>query len=452
MKIETFDEDAFELKEFAERLERFIEVEHDFVEDSLVLSLTSPFGSGKSTFLRMWKNHLLQNSSSNRPIVISLNAWEEDYCEDPLYAAVSAIVDEIGEESAENIIDAVKEVGPLVVDIIDKESQKRAGISLKGVLKLVKNIRSYKKSRVGTLLDAYSAYTRRHEAMGKLKDAIRVWIDRDVGDSKVLFLVDELDRCRPDYAISYLETIKHIFDIRGAVFILAVDRQQLESSAKKAFGYDLDFAEYYRKFVHREISLPPISFENYGKLASLYVSQYLRGGTRFCAAPLRGDDIDMTTSFISSSKLTPRQIQELFRVIGHFFSTVEQNHISDASGWLFPGTIFMAALRISNIELYNEIGTQKIEVTSAAEFIENLPFKDDFYGYDFTYFFAMLLSGGAIYGSINELDQEIAGNPTIRDAYAEGRKPFKWGLRLGDNVTSCFAFVRTRIEHIYEWI
>ena len=46
-------------------------------------------------------------------------------------------------------------------------------------------------------------------------------------DFPLLFLVDELDRCRPDFALMFLETIKHLFDTPGVVFVLAVDRQQL---------------------------------------------------------------------------------------------------------------------------------------------------------------------------------------------------------------------------------
>jgi len=62
--------------------------------------------------------------------------------------------------------------------------------------------------------------------MDSLKEAIQKFIDKN--QIMILFLVDELDRCRPDYAISYLETIKHIFDIQGTVFILAADKRHLE--------------------------------------------------------------------------------------------------------------------------------------------------------------------------------------------------------------------------------
>ena len=71
-------------------------------------------------------------------------------------------------------------------------------------------------------------------ALQKLRDTLREVFG---GDSPKAFLfVDELDRCRPDYAINYLETIKHVFDVHGLVFVLAVDYEQLECSAKALFG------------------------------------------------------------------------------------------------------------------------------------------------------------------------------------------------------------------------
>ena len=56
MKISTFKDDLLELEDFASRLEDFIATEHDYVEGSLVLALTSKYGSGKTTFLEMWKS------------------------------------------------------------------------------------------------------------------------------------------------------------------------------------------------------------------------------------------------------------------------------------------------------------------------------------------------------------------------------------------------------------
>src|SRR5690242_5599096 len=52
----------------------------------------------------------------------------------------------------------------------------------------------------------------------------------------VVFFVDELDRCRPDYAVALLERIKHLFNVEGVVFVLSIDRQQLVNSVKAIYG------------------------------------------------------------------------------------------------------------------------------------------------------------------------------------------------------------------------
>ena len=76
MEPSTFDDDLLNLSDFAKRLEKFIEVEHHFVQGSLVLALNSKFGSGKTTFLEMWKSDLKKGGDEdNGPLVISLNAW-----------------------------------------------------------------------------------------------------------------------------------------------------------------------------------------------------------------------------------------------------------------------------------------------------------------------------------------------------------------------------------------
>jgi len=96
---------------------------------------------------------------------------------------------------------------------------------------------------------------------------------------------------------------------KGAVFILAADRHQLENSAKTAFGIELDFEEYYRKFVHREVTLPPISDTGYANLARIYVSYYLeREGARFCYMQLDHNRIENISELFGALKLTPRQI------------------------------------------------------------------------------------------------------------------------------------------------
>ena len=74
---------------------------------------------------------------------------------------------------------------------------------------------------------------------------------KEIGKEKELplfILIDELDRCRPNYAIELLENIKHIFDIPGIVFIVATDSKQLSHSINAVYGSKFASEKYLKRF------------------------------------------------------------------------------------------------------------------------------------------------------------------------------------------------------------
>ncbi len=74
---------------------------------------------------------------------------------------------------------------------------------------------------------------------------------------KVIIFVDELDRCHPIYAIKTLEIIKHFFGIPNVIFVLAIDKKQIENSVRTVFGINIDETDgYLRKFIDVEFVLP----------------------------------------------------------------------------------------------------------------------------------------------------------------------------------------------------
>jgi predicted KAP-like P-loop ATPase len=217
----TFEHDKLGLKPFCEKLEKFLIIDHDFVEGSLVVALTSPFGTGKSSFLRMWKNdlELRQLQRSDSPQSIILNAWELDYCDDALFAILANLIKAVptsdpGKLAA--IREAASDFGNFALSIANDISS-TVGVNpiLAGeYAKKKKQERHQRPDFLKHFEDRTAAYERLKKA---LKEAFG-------GDSpKAFIFVDELDRCRPDYAISYLETIKHVFDIHGLVFVLSID-------------------------------------------------------------------------------------------------------------------------------------------------------------------------------------------------------------------------------------
>ncbi|MDT1837362.1 NTPase, partial [Acinetobacter baumannii] len=73
-------------------------------------------------------------------------------------------------------------------------------------------------------------------------------------DKPLVFIVDELDRCKPEFAIRLIERIKHFFDIPKVVFILAINKTQLEESINNFYGFS-NTANYLEKFIDFSIML-----------------------------------------------------------------------------------------------------------------------------------------------------------------------------------------------------
>jgi KAP family P-loop domain len=73
---------------------------------------------------------------------------------------------------------------------------------------------------------------------------------------QIIFIVDELDRCRPDYALDVLETIKHFFSVGGVHFLLVCDFSQLAAAVKARYGLATESETYLEKFIDVRVSFP----------------------------------------------------------------------------------------------------------------------------------------------------------------------------------------------------
>ena len=371
--------DKFDLKPFADKLTNYLQVESKFVEESYVLSLNSEFGSGKSTFFEMWSNEL--QSADDIFKVVYVNAWESDFQGDPLLAIASCLLEHlqpVGSQEAETIKETVGKLGKLSLSIGNDVVQKVTGIDMIKAGQYAESRNGIAKVNSGRA--CFDLYQEKCELFEELKTELRNF----TGNSNlpILVMVDELDRCRPDYAIEFLETIKHFFDIHGLIFVLGVDKSQLASSAKSLFGQDLVFDEYYRKFAHRNASLPvknQIATKGFcQKLAEEYLSEEaFNKRKRFPYAKHDRHRTDDVVKLCTAFSLNARQMHEFFRIAAHVFSIAEKSGSQLMQGWHI-GTFFMVALSIKNQDLYNQIGQRSISLSEFTAFLSKLGlFKND---------------------------------------------------------------------------
>ena len=68
--------------------------------------------------------------------------------------------------------------------------------------------------------------------------------------------IDELDRCRPDYAVDMLEVIKHVFDIENVKVVLVTNTKQLRAAINHRYGAEVDAQKYLDKFLKYSFALP----------------------------------------------------------------------------------------------------------------------------------------------------------------------------------------------------
>jgi hypothetical protein len=376
----TFEEtDAFGWRGFANKLEAFLITERGFVDGSLVVSLNAPFGSGKTTFIHMWKNHLdgRQESDPHAPLCILLNAWEDDYCGDPLLSLVDAIEKELQSHGPDKqtkhglnaLREATKDAGWFLAGMGNSVVGHWTGLDpvAAGAFAEAKKA---KRNEAPARPDILSLFQARKESLGRLKEALRSLFTKD--SRPVLLLVDELDRCRPDFAVQYLETIKHIFDVDGLAFVLAVDLKQLENSARALFGDGLDFPEYFRKFAHRNIQLPKPDSQGIANLVTKYTDKYIddpsedspRRKSWMIIRDARRSLVEMS----SSLDLTPRQIQEAFRIVGHL-TAGQPGEKKELYYHLTASSIFLAFLSLGMPAEFQQITARQMHLKQLLDLV-----------------------------------------------------------------------------------
>jgi hypothetical protein len=151
-----------------------------------------------------------------------------------------------------------------------------------------------------------------------------------------------------------------MFDLAGAVVVIAADRGQLANSARRAFGQDLDFDEYYRKFVHREVTLPQLSDAAYSRFTREYFKRFMTEPVfRNCQFRLDRVKSDSVEELWARMRMTPRQMQECFRVLAHLTSSEQGRQVVIPWAWA-AGALAMVSLRIGRRSVYDRIGSGRL--------------------------------------------------------------------------------------------
>lgn len=210
--------------------------------NTFVLNLHSEWGFGKTFFLKKWAEDL---EKAGYP-VIYFDAWQNDFCEHPLLAFLSEIKEGLKiSEKDQNW----KKIGNLLETGFIGIASKFTGIDLDKVD--TKNKGAFAKLK--DFKDTQIAIEAFKKGMSSLVKNLN---KEDSQKLPLIIIVNELDRCRPNFSIELLENIKHLFEVDGVYFVVATDTNQLAHSVQALYGQNFDGRRYLQRFFDQEFSLP----------------------------------------------------------------------------------------------------------------------------------------------------------------------------------------------------
>lgn len=297
------------------------------VNSPAVIAIDSRWGTGKTTFIHMWEQYIKKGDLNS----LYFNAWATDFSEDPLVSFLGEMNEGLGKligtsEESRKAWSRAKHVG--------KQIAKRAlpaliKIGTAGVIDAEKAIEDeFSKVTESLANDALEDYLKDKNAIKEFRETLTRLIKLSSGSGPVFIFVDELDRCRPTYAIKLLERIKHLFDIEGLIFVLALDKEQLKHSISAVYGKNIDTNGYLRRFIDFEYQLKWPENKSYIDFlfSSLSLNDFFDQRKKYRS--FQYDQEHLANVFLllaECHKLSLREIEQLLASINISLRTAKEN-------------------------------------------------------------------------------------------------------------------------------
>lgn len=224
-------EDRFGVSSYVDALCSFIRMS----ETPLTLAIQGPWGSGKTSFMRMIESRLCDPAlpDSERFDSIWLDTWSlfmEDDRDDATAKLTCSLLSQmaahfsrdrglVSSKRREALAEGVRAVSSVVLNMLNVESD---------------NVDS-----IVSTLGMGGGQARVSDVKGQLEEAIERGISEPgngVSDRGFLIFVDDLDRLDPGVAVALLEALKNLFDIRRCLFVLAIDFDVVRVGVERKYG------------------------------------------------------------------------------------------------------------------------------------------------------------------------------------------------------------------------
>mgnify|MGYP004475979745 FL=1 len=188
------------------------------------------------------QSNSFEGLTDNKLLAVYFDAWENDSNEDPVLALIYRIVQQLDLKTNGFDLNHLAHILGTIGDAI-------TGRPITSVFECLNERNIFDEIR-------------KHE---DLETTIKKFFEEILFEKaeRLIVFVDELDRCRPSYAVRLLERIEHYFINNRITFVFSVNLEQLQHTIKNFYGNDFDACRYLDRFFDLRLSLPPINTTKY---------------------------------------------------------------------------------------------------------------------------------------------------------------------------------------------
>ena len=342
LELETSPENPFEKDQLGrEEIADGLTILLNNVDTPFVLTINSSWGTGKTTFLRMWDKKLKNQGYK----CFIYNAWQNDFVDDPFISFMGEL-DNFQNEKTE----AWKETKNGAQVFFENWFAPLAKIALISQGADPTTTSAVTAGLGGHVKDFFKHFKKMGEDLSVFKDKFKKYVKslNEASENEIkpfIVFIDELDRCKPSFAIQLLERLKHIFDIPGIVFVLAMDMEQLGHSLKTIYGNNMNVSGYLRRFFDQEFLLPPSSPEKYPEFL---INHYGLESSYLLIQQTKREFLETFVPLSKSYKLGLRDIEKIFFQFNLFLRT-------QGTSWDPQIIAYLLILKISHHVEYQKI-------------------------------------------------------------------------------------------------
>lgn len=232
------------------------------IEENKIIALDGEWGSGKTWFvksieylinseinneLKIVNNEIMENIKSNY-MTFYYNAWENDNSESAMLSLIYKLINDSCLQKEENEVGVIPRLLNTVIKFVTNGS-----IDIKEDL-------FGEQWNNKQITDCIKTSEEIKETFKQIIDSLLI-----ENKNRILIIIDEIDRCKPIFAIDLLENIKHFYDDDRIVFLVTTNNRELKNSVCKVYGEKYNGSLYLDRFFDINLELPNNYIEDYIK-------------------------------------------------------------------------------------------------------------------------------------------------------------------------------------------